>query len=208
MDFVDRHRRFERIPRAAGRHPLLVVPGVVEIPDDRRRGRRRLGVRGERVGLVEPRFRAARAQVVLVLRPRGHAGDEPFPHARGSVRREAVLARLPGVEVADDLHFFGIRRPDGEQDAVHSLLRGQVRAKLLVEAHVRPLAEQVDVVLAQAMGRQPLRFPPSSSLSPSSLRVLGSVVWRATDTKAVGDGPSVVDPLGNGGRAVGARRVE
>ena len=98
--------------------------------------------------------------MVLVLRPGGRPGDESFPHARGSVRREAVLARLPAVEVADDVHFLSVRRPDGEQDPVHSLLRSQVRAELLVEANVRPFAKQVDVILAQAVRRQHLRFPP------------------------------------------------
>src|SRR4051794_41068744 len=55
---------------------------------------------------------------------------------------------VPGVEVADDADRARARRPDGERGPGHPADLGHVRAELLVELLVAPLAGEVEVDLA------------------------------------------------------------
>ena len=65
--------------------------------------------------------------------------------------RSGWLAGVPAVEVADDGDVLGRRGPDGEVGAGGAVARHRVGAELLVEAGVRALVEQVQVLLvAQA----------------------------------------------------------
>jgi len=57
---------------------------------------------------------------------------------------------MPLVEVADDRNPLGIRRPDGEQRAVHTIDVGRMRAQLVIQPAMGALLEQVDVLLAQS----------------------------------------------------------
>jgi hypothetical protein len=57
-----------------------------------------------------------------------------------------MRARVPVVEVADQGHLGGIRRPDCELRSVAE----DMGTELFVQARVRPLAEQVEVVAGQS----------------------------------------------------------
>ena len=63
-------------------HPVIVVPLVVEIPDDRGGARRFLVQQAERVGLVDAVSMAIRFDVEFIEGALGYAGDEAFPDAR------------------------------------------------------------------------------------------------------------------------------
>ena len=146
--------------RAAVGHPVGVVPGVVEVPDDRaglgRASRRRTRTGrpcptpspvGEARGGTCRRSPARRRRTTPSQMPElpcGRRGCEP---------------RIPAVEVADDRDRAGVRRPDGERGAAPSgrrpprLGRGVVRrrsrqvvrAQRAVQGVVGPLVEQVQI---------------------------------------------------------------
>src|ERR1700690_2038646 len=57
--------------------------------------------------------------------------------------------RIPAVEVSDHGNVAGVRSPDAEDDALHSLRFHDVGAHLLVNAIVAALVEQVKIVGSQ-----------------------------------------------------------
>ena len=82
MHFVDRLRRTQRVAGRTPLHPLVVVPLVVEIPDDRGGAGRLFMQQAERVGFIDVVAVALRFDVKLVERAFGDTGDEAFPDAR------------------------------------------------------------------------------------------------------------------------------
>ena len=56
---------------------------------------------------------------------------------------------VPIIERADDRHALGVGRPHGEADSVDAVERQRMRAELAVELEVAPLADQIDVELAE-----------------------------------------------------------
>ena len=87
--------------------------------------------------------------LVLVERAFAEPGDEQFPEAAGDMLPHRVPAAVPAIEVADDAHARGVRRPDGKIDAVDAVDRPQVGAQAVVALPVPPFVEQVHVVLGQ-----------------------------------------------------------
>ena len=65
-------------------------------------------------------------------------------------------AAVPVIEIADDAHASCVRRPDGKACAADTLHFQAVRAQGGVNAHVRTLAEQVQVDVAERR-REPVR---------------------------------------------------
>ena len=129
VHLVHGERRVAVVGRAAALHPAFVAPVVSEVPHDRGLAGRRLGVRGERVGLVDAGARRLGVDVVLVDRAMAHGGDETLPDAGLLARVEAVGILVPAVEVADHAHGVRVRRPHREVRAFGVV--GQVRAKLV-----------------------------------------------------------------------------
>ena len=62
---------------------------------------------------------------------------------------QRVSADAPEVEVADDADGRGVRRPDGEVDALLAVDGGEVGAEHVVEPDGAAFVEQVDVVVGQ-----------------------------------------------------------
>ena len=146
MHFVDGDGRVELVALVAGAHPLVVVPFVIEVPDDRRRARRNFVVEAVRVGLVHLVHVIARTDVVLVHRALAQPGEEGLPDARAFPRRHGVRVGIPAVEVADHRDALGIGRPHREVGARLAVEFGQVRAKLLEEPVVLAFVEQMKIV--------------------------------------------------------------
>ena len=118
VDLVDRHRVRARVARGARGDPVGVVPLVaVELRDLRRGLRANLGGEAVRVGLLAESAAVGTDDAVLVERPGLHAGNEPLPDTRLVPPGERMGVGAPAVEVADDRHVCGVRRPDGEVDA-------------------------------------------------------------------------------------------
>ena len=81
VHLVHRHRRVERVARRPRRHPLVVAPLVVELPDDGRGQRRLLGAERQRIGLLDAVAAVVRDDRVLVARAVARAGHEALPDA-------------------------------------------------------------------------------------------------------------------------------
>ena len=103
---------------------------------------------GQRVGLEAERA-VPGGDLVAVDRPLGQLRDEQLPDAGAAERAHRVQAPVPGVEIADEVDARGVRRPDGEGDARDAVHDPQVRAEDLPELLVRPLADQVQVQVAE-----------------------------------------------------------
>src|SRR5262245_49661621 len=141
MDFIDRDRFLERVGAGPPLHPLLVVPRELrKVGDDRRGTGRQLGRKSVGIALVDD-FVVLPADAELVLLAGTEAGNEDLPYAAGGVQLERVAAAVPVVEVADDAHGPGVRRPDGEVDPLHAVDRPHLGPELLVAAEQLALAE-------------------------------------------------------------------
>ena len=62
-----------------------------------------------------------------------------------------VTASVPVIEVADDTYARGIRRPNSKACTRNSLKRNDLRAELVVDLAVRPLAKQIQVNVAKRL---------------------------------------------------------
>ena len=149
MHLVDRHRRPGHDALPPRRHPLVVLPLVVEIPDDRGLTGRLLGAEADRVRLVDPIAPMPRHDVVLVSRPPVHVRQKPGPDSGGADRRQDVAILVPLVEVAHHAHPLGARGPDREAGPRASVDDVRMGAELLVHPEVGALVEEMDVVLGE-----------------------------------------------------------
>ena len=119
---------------------------------DHRRGLgRELGLVGVGIGL-EQDVVILGEDLVLVPGAGTDLGQEQLPDPARSHRAHRVQPAVPRVEVADDAHRHGRRRPHRERGAGHALVRDHVRAEVLVELLVAALADQVQVQLADRPG--------------------------------------------------------
>src|SRR5262249_6882454 len=134
-------------------HPLRILPAIVELPDDRGGAWRKLGAKGIGVALVDLVVSLFGDEVVLVERSGADTRDDTLPDARGVLpRRERIAAAAPAVEIADHGQGFGVGCPHGEARARGRIRSGRghgMRAKRLVSAEVRSLAEVIDVLSCQ-----------------------------------------------------------
>ena len=151
MQFVDRHRRGQRIGRRARLHPGGIGPGVVFGAPCHRSGRRcGFGIPRERIGLVQP-FTGVREDRELVALPVHDTRHIEFPQPRAiAAHIGPVHIRVPAVEIADHGDGAGIRRPYRETRRAGT----QPTTQLLVQPPMGTFAEQVDVLLAQGVHGQ------------------------------------------------------
>ncbi len=148
MDFVNRHRRIQRLAMLPAGHPFGVVPGVaVEVDDLRGRARRNFGREAVRVGLLDHVIAAA--DFIFIERALGQAGDEQLPDAAGDVLAHRVAATIPGIEIADDAHARGVRRPDGEVHPFDAADVAQVCPQLVITLPVPPFVQQVQIIVGE-----------------------------------------------------------
>src|SRR3954454_18565048 len=93
----------------------------------------------ERVGLVDL-LTCAGGDAVAVRRAHSRTVDPPGPHSGRTLWLQRVLAG-PAVEVADDVHGAGCRRPHSEACAAIAGLRPQLR----VEPAMGAFPEEVQI---------------------------------------------------------------
>src|SRR5262249_62131651 len=125
--------------------PVGVLPVVRRLEPDGRGGRRHLGVRGERVGLLPPVAVAAEDPVLVPLAgEHTRYEDLPDPAVAQRPHRPAVV-RSPAGEVTRHPDATGARCPDREPDA--AVL--DAGAEDLPQPLVAPFVDQVQVQLTE-----------------------------------------------------------
>ena len=152
VDLVDAHRPGVRVRGATALHPAVVGPLVLRPRHDRARRRRGLRGLGHGVGLGAHDV-VGTADLVLVARALADARHEELPDPGLAQQAHRVPDRVPAVEVSDDVHGPGARRPHRERGAAHGAHRAvvlaHVRAEDRPELLVTTLADEVEVDLAQ-----------------------------------------------------------
>ena len=157
--FVDADGGVERVGLAARLHPFGVVPAIGDVGDAGGGAGRLFPRKAEGVAFFQPFTGGGRQDAVLVAIADRGVGHEAFPDAGAvATHGQRAGAMLPAVEVADDLHFAGIRGPDGKPAAFLGLaafLRGMgagVGAHPAIEPVVGAFTEVVDVVFRADRG--------------------------------------------------------
>ena len=151
VDLVERQRLVQPIGLRAAFQPRAIVPLVpVHVDHFRRRARRHLGAETERIGLLG--HVVVVADLELVERSLAQPRHEQFPETAGDVLAHGVATAVPGVEIAHHAHAGGVRRPHREIDPVHAVDRSQLGPQTFVAAPVRPLVQEVQIVVGQQVG--------------------------------------------------------
>src|ERR1700723_1798932 len=149
MEFVDGNWRVQGVLGFALLHPVLIRPGVFQIPHQGGRTRWFFVEEAEWIRLVHHIPLLLRNDVILVNRTLGHSGNEPLPNPRTPTRLERMRAVIPPVEAANDGHAACIRRPDTEICTRLITNRSKMGAQGLVGAVITPLVEKIEILLSQ-----------------------------------------------------------
>ena len=158
MQLVDVDRRAQRIPGAAPRQPLAVVPVITaDVRDYGRIVRPQLHLKRERVSL-ELDVAVCVVDLEFVKRARADVRHERLPHARVGAPLHDVAVPVPMIEVADDADAPRVRRPHREARAAHAVALDRVRAELAMDVVVVALAEQVEIEVGEVGGGHEKRF--------------------------------------------------
>ena len=171
MHLIDADRHAARVDAGPMRAVVVIAPVELDrMRRDRRGGRAHFAGKAERVGLQRqhPAILGHDAIFIRVAWP--DVGDEDFPHTnvRAAPHRRATV--VPMVEIADQAHQPGIRRPDREMDAAGPFVRDAMRAQLVEQPVMRPLRDQVIVQRPQyrakavRIGHPPLRTKPARAI--------------------------------------------
>jgi hypothetical protein len=83
-------------------HPLLIVPGILQIPDDRRGLGRDFIKKGKGIGFIDFVIAGSRANMQFVECALSDAGEKAFPNTRFPYRGQGVCSVLPIIERPDD----------------------------------------------------------------------------------------------------------
>src|SRR5450631_2228250 len=151
VHFVNRLRRAKRVAGGALLHPVVVVPLVVEVPDDGGGARRFLVQQAERVGLIDVVPVALRFDVEFVERAFSYSSDEALPDARGAAGGETVGLGVPLVETANDGYGARIGGPYAEHRAGLAIVGEEVGSHLFVEAVVAAFVEEVEILVGKEL---------------------------------------------------------
>ena len=150
VDFVNAHRRAQRIAFAAPLQPGLIVPlELARVPDDGGVFRRHLEEKSAGIG-VQLDVPVRVANFKFVMRADADARNENFPDAGCAEQPQGMKPSVPLVEIADDADALRVWRPDGETRAGHPVNHAQLRAEFFVNAAFVALAEEEQIRFAQS----------------------------------------------------------
>ena len=153
MDLVDRDRAWRGSLRR-GSPSSLVAPVELAGPVGDRGGLRRLlGREGDGIGLQRHQRAVGPADLELVARAGLEARHEQLPDAAILPEPHRVAPAVPVVEVADHADLAGVRRPDGEAEAVDAVELARLGAEHPVDEVGADLAQGGDVVLLDRASR-------------------------------------------------------
>ena len=134
------------------------------------------------------------ADLELVAGARGDPGHEELPDAARAQRAHGVYPSVPVVEVADDAHRAGGRRPDRERRSGDALELALLRTESLPELLVAALSDQVHVELAERR-RKRVRIVEDERRPVAPGRLQPVVERRLAAWEVGGEEPRAVDLL-------------
>ena len=159
------------------RHPVLVVPLIIEIPDDRSRMGWRLGMKCKWVRFVDFIAVVTRYHMVFVGIAMPNMWNKALPDARLAARIQLVAGLVPTVKRAHNINLFRIRRPYGEVGAFGSIDDACMRAKTLVQLQVTAFVKEVQIVIGEQRHRRvPLQRRPFFGFA-RRLAACGGASW-------------------------------
>ena len=153
MDLVNREGGMLPIRFRARRQPGLIGPTEATLRTDET-GRLRPFLKRLRVRVdLDVDVGRTIADLVFVEAALPDSGDEEFPNTGAAAHTHRVGAPVPLIEISDDAHALGTRRPDRELHARHAVDVGQVRAQKPIGVPVAALAEEVEIEIRE-LGRK------------------------------------------------------
>src|SRR5437870_1724216 len=137
------------MPVFASRHPFLILPRVIQIPNDRRGLRRDFVIKTKWIGLIH--FVAVKSgnDVVLIVGAMPHAGHKGFPNPGPAARLEWITMLIPVIEIAHQEHLPRAWRPDGELRSPHAFFNMRMSAQLPVKANMTAFVEKIEILLGE-----------------------------------------------------------
>ena len=149
MHLVDAHGLIQGVVPVAPGHPLLVFPGIIQVPHDGGGARRAFEKKGKGVRFVNPVAAVARDDVILVQRAFAQPGDQAFPESGLGSLPQGVARLVPLVEIPGYGDLFRIRSPHGKIGPLLSLLPDQMGPQFVVETVLIPFIEEVEIVVGE-----------------------------------------------------------
>src|SRR5215213_1050703 len=157
MHFVDGHRLCMHRLLAAVPHPLVVIPDVLALVNDRRGVRSSLSEARHGIGL-EPPDTVGTEDLEFVEVACAGPFREQRPDAGTGHKLHVVALAVPVVEVADEPHGLGVRGPHRESCSEDLATFGVLYRRLLgtqaaPALRVMPLVETGEVPASQTAAR-------------------------------------------------------
>ena len=144
MHFVDRHGAAPGIGiRPPGDVSLVAPREVVRARHDRSSRWPHLAAKAEGIRLEWCKIAARADDLVFVDGSFPEARRENLPNAAIHPLAHGVAAPVPFIEVAHDGDALGLRRPNGEQNAIHAFVGDRMRAQAFIKPLMRPFDKQV-----------------------------------------------------------------
>ena len=145
---IDRHRRMQQVDGLPAGEPCRVLPFVAALGDNTRRGRRHLGGEGERVR-PQTHLPVLADHLELVACAGAGPGQEDLPDPGAAQHSHRVHAAVPAVEVTNNPHGTGARRPHRERRARRPLMHPNLRPQMPPQPLMPALGQQVQVKLTE-----------------------------------------------------------
>src|SRR5437764_10626267 len=147
MNFSNRLSSGQRVPLVALLHPVIVVPFVVEVPDDGCGARRFFIPDREGIGFVDTIPMAIRIDVEFVQRAVLCAGHKSLPHAGGCSWLQTIGLRIPAIKATHNRYAARIGGPDAEHRSGLAITGREMRSHSVVDAVVATFVEEIEVLV-------------------------------------------------------------
>ena len=185
MNFVDQHRFFIRRPFRL--LPRLILPFV----GGKIIGKRsclRLFLREEavRVGLQDEGPAPGRLDGVFIQSIRRQIGNENMPDLSVSETFHGMLPGIPAVEIPHHAHRFRLRRPDGKAHTTAAFLFHIMCPQHFLRVIIRPLMEEVDIVLCQRRRLHKVSLLPVRKFLPAPHARCPGRILESSDPRKTG----------------------
>ncbi len=152
MDLIDRKGLVGFLGLGSSAHPIVVVPFMFNLCDNRGGSGWFLGGKGKGIRFLDGIIAIFGGDKVFVDLARSHTRKEYGPDTRTIKGVKRIFFAIPTVEGPDQVDRSGIGCPNREPGSGNAPLDGSVGPKLLIKPVVVPLVEPMNVVRTQPAG--------------------------------------------------------